>query len=198
MKRIAVALLALTVPAAAADIKDTSYREAGGARVQQLELVVKATPAQVWAALTTDEGFTGWASPMAHVTLANDGMIEASYSIKSKVGDAENIRNTIVAYLPNRLLVLHNAHVPKGAPFKQDVIDKIRTVIVIDDLGDGRVRITESGVGYGEGADFDSMYDHFRSGNMEEFASLAAYLGGKRADWGLDAKKMTDSVGQKP
>ncbi|MBS0471183.1 MAG: SRPBCC domain-containing protein [Proteobacteria bacterium] len=198
MKHILIALLALTVPAAAADLRDTSFREANGSRVQQLELTVKATPAQIWAAFTTDEGFTGWGAAVAHVTLANDGMIEASYSPDAKIGDPDDIRNRIVAYVPDRLLVLHNAHVPSKGPFKQAVIDKIRTVIVIDDLGDGRCRITESGVGYGEGADFDSMYEHFRAGNAEVFAALADYLGGKRANWAVDAKTMTDSVGQKP
>jgi uncharacterized protein YndB with AHSA1/START domain len=197
MKRILIALLALTVPAVAADIKDTSYRDAKGGRVQQIEFIVKATPAQVWAALTTDEGFTGWGAAVAHVTLANDGMIEASYSPDAKIGDPDDIRNSIVAYVPNRMLVLHNVHVPSKGPFKQAVIDKIRTVILIDDLGDGRCRITESGVGYGQGADFDSMYEHFRAGNAEVFAALADYLAGKRVDWSVGAKKATDSVGQK-
>lgn len=197
MRYIALALLVAAAPAWAAPVKDTSYREPGGGRVQQLQVVVNASPEKVWAALTTDAGFTGWATPVAHVTLGNDGMIEASYSLSAKIGDPDNIKNQIVAYLPNRLLVLHNVHVPKGAPFKAEAIDKIRTVILLDDLGHGRTRITESGVGYGEGADFDDMYAHFRSGNAEEFATLARYLTSGPVDWKAKAAKMTASVGGK-
>jgi len=199
MRYLALSLLVIAAPAFAAEpvVKDTSYRGADGARVQQLEVVVNAPPAKVWAALTTDAGFSGWATPFAHITLANDGMIEASYSLRAKLGDPDNIRNQIVAYLPNRVLVLHNVHVPNGAPFKAEAIDKIRTVILLDDLGDGRTRVTESGVGYGEGKDFDEMYEHFRSGNAEEFASLAHYFTSGPVDWKAMAAKMTASVGSK-
>ena len=199
MRYLALSLLVIAAPAFAAEpaVKDTSYRQADGSRVQQLEVVVNAPPQKVWAALTTDAGFMGWATPFAHITLANDGMIEASYSLSAKVGDPDNIRNQIVAYLPGRMLTIRNVHVPKGAPFKAEAIDKIRTVILLDDLGDGRTRVTESGVGYGEGKDFDEMYEHFRSGNAEEFASLAHYFTSGPVDWKAMAAKMTASVGSK-
>ena len=199
MKYVALSVLLAVAPAAAAApvVKDTSFRAADGSRVQQLEIVIDAPPQKVWAALTTDAGFTGWAAPVAHVTLANDGMIEASYSLSAKIGDPDNIRNQIVAYVPNRMLTFHNVHVPNGAPFKPAVIGKIRTVILLDDLGDGRTRVTESGVGYGEGTDFDDMFEHFRSGNAEEFAALARYLTSGPVDWKAMAAQMTASVGDK-
>ncbi len=203
MRYLALSLFVLATPALAAAlaatpaVKDTSYRAADGTRVQQLEVVVNAPPQKVWAALTTDAGFMGWAAPVAHVTLANDGMIEASYRLSAKLGDPDNIKNRIVAYVPNRMLTLHNEHVPKGAPFKPEVIGKIRTVILLDDLGDGRTRVTESGVGYGEGADFDDMYAHFRDGNGEEFTALARYLEAGPTDWKAMAARMTASVGAK-
>jgi len=99
-----------------------------------------------------------------------------------------------VAYVPEHLLILHNVHVPKGAPFKPDVIDKIRTVIELEDLGNGRTRVIESGVGYGEGADFDSMYAHFRDGNAEEFATLAQIFVSGPIDWKAEAEKMQAAV----
>ncbi len=63
-----------------------------------------------------------------HITPGHDGMLEASYLPTSKIGDPENIRNRIAVYFPEHLLVIHNEHAPKGGPFKQEVIDKIRTV----------------------------------------------------------------------
>jgi uncharacterized protein YndB with AHSA1/START domain len=168
---------------AGAQIKDMSHRDAEGRRVQQLEAVVNAPVARVWEAFTTDAGFESWATPMAHVTPGNGGLIEASYLPTSKIGDPENIRNRMVVYWPNHLLVLHNEHAPKNGPFKQEFIDKIRTVVEFQDLGDGRTRVIESGIGYGEGPDFDSMYAHFRDGNAEEFSLLAKRFVSGPVNW---------------
>ena len=77
---------ALAAPAPVA-VQDTSFREADGHRVQQLSVIVGAPLAEVWKAFTTDEGFTRWAVPVAHVTLRNDGMMESSYKLSSKIGD---------------------------------------------------------------------------------------------------------------
>ncbi len=200
MRYLALSLLLLAAPAVAAEpptVKDTSYREPGGARVQQSEIVVPVPPAKVWDAFMTDAGFMGWAAPVAHVTPGNDGMVEATYRLSGTIGDPDNIRNRIVAYLPGRMLTLRNEHVPKGAPFKPEFIEKIRTVILLDDLGDGGTRVTIAGVGYGEGAGFDEMYTHFSAGNAEELASLAAYLTKGPVDWKAMAAAMTTAVGQK-
>ncbi|MGD0190522.1 MAG: SRPBCC domain-containing protein [Rhizomicrobium sp.] len=197
MKILFLAAVVAATPAFAAPdihVVDTSFRDEAGQRVQQLHVDVDAPVAKVWAALTTDAGFTSWAAPVAHVTLGNDGMIEASYRLSSKIGDPDNIRNQIVAYVPDRLLIIHNVHAPKNGPFKPEVIDKIRTVIELQDLGNGRTRVTESGVGYGEGADFDSMYEHFRSGNAEEFAALAQSFVTGPVDWKAEAAQMNAAV----
>jgi uncharacterized protein YndB with AHSA1/START domain len=184
MNKAILALSAsLLVAPAAAQVTDTSYRDSEGHRVQQLEVIVQAPVEKVWQAFTTDAGFESWAAPMAHVTPGNGGMIEASYLPTARVGDADNIRNRIVAYWPNRLLILHNEHAPLKGPFKPEVIARIRTVIAFQDLGGGRTKVVESGIGYGEGRDFDSMYAHFRSGNAEEFALLAKSFVSGPVDW---------------
>jgi uncharacterized protein YndB with AHSA1/START domain len=191
---IAFALVSAQAWADTTAVKDTSFRDSDGRRVQQVGIDIDAPVAKVWAAFVTDAGFQSWAAPVAHVTLGNDGMIEASYRMTSKIGDPDNIRNRIVAYLPERLLVLHNEHVPRRGPFKQEVIDKIRTVIQFEDLGNGRTRVIESGVGYGESPDFDSMYTHFRDGNAEELEALAQSFKTGPIDWKAEDAKMQASV----
>ena len=83
---------------------------------------------------------------------------------------------------------------PKGAPFDPALISTLCTVMQFEDLGDGRTRVTESGVGYGEGPGYDLMYGHFRDGNAEEFSSLAqSFLTGP-VDWKAEAAKMVASM----
>ncbi|MEI9929852.1 MAG: hypothetical protein WDM89_04625 [Rhizomicrobium sp.] len=97
--------------------------------MQQLETVIDAPVAKVWAGVHDGRGpVKPWGAPVVHITPGHDGMLEASYLPTSKIGDPENIRNRIAVYFPEHLLVIHNEHAPKGGPFKQEVIDKIRTV----------------------------------------------------------------------
>jgi uncharacterized protein YndB with AHSA1/START domain len=194
MKTSLLALSLLCAAPAAAQIKDTSYRDPEGHRVQQLEMTVNAPVAKVWDAFTTDSGFESWASPVAHVTPGNGGVIEASYLPTSKIGDPDNIRNRIVVYWPDRLLVLQNEHAPRKGPFKPEFIDRIRTIVEFQDLGDGRTRVVESGVGYGEGPDFDSMYEHFRTGNAQEFALLAKSFVSGPVNWKAELAATKASV----
>jgi uncharacterized protein YndB with AHSA1/START domain len=192
-----LAIVGWSTPLFAADavkMEDTSYRDADGHRVQQLTVVIDAPVKKVWDAFTTDAGFESWAVPVAHITLGNDGMMESSYRLTAKIGDPDNIKNRIVAYLPEKLLVIRNEHVPKGAPFDPVLIASIRTIMQFEDLGDGRTRVTESGVGYGEGAGYDTMYAHFRAGNAEEFTALAQSFVTGPVDWKAEAAKMVASV----
>jgi len=199
---IACLAMCIATPAWAAEVDavaatDTSFRDADGHRVQQVSVIVGAPVKDVWAAFTTDAGFVRWAVPVAHVTLGNDGMMESSYRLSGTIGDPDNIRNRIVAYLPERLIVMQNEHVPKGAPFDPDLIRTIRTVIEFEDLGGGRTKVTESGVGYGEGAGYDSLYAFFRGGNAEELASLAQSFRTGPVDWKAEAAKM-EAAARKP
>jgi uncharacterized protein YndB with AHSA1/START domain len=203
MKHLAVAVLlaGMATNAFAAvpiEVKDTSFRGADGHRIQQISVVVDAPPTEVWKAFTTDEGFTRWAVPVAHITLGNDGMMESSYKLSSKIGDPDNIKNLIVAYLPEKLLVIRNIHVPKGAPFDPVLIGTLRTVISFEPMDGGKTRVTEAQIGYGDGPGYASMYQHFRDGNAEELQSLAQSFVTGPVDWKAEAAAMEAAVRTPP
>ncbi|MGH6870267.1 MAG: SRPBCC family protein [Rhizomicrobium sp.] len=191
---LGLALLASQAHASPA-IKDTSHTDPYGHRVQQLTVVVKAPVAKVWDAFMTDAGFTSWAAPVAHVALdGGGGMVDATYSLSGKVGDPDNIRNEIVAYLPLKMVAYRNAHVPKGAPFDPVLIRTIRTIVQFEDAGHGRTRVTECQVGYGDGPGYDSLFTHFRNGNAEELATLANVFEKGPVDWKAQAAAAEASV----
>ena len=183
--------------AAGYTIKDTSFRDPTSGRVQQLTLEVDAPADAAWAALSTDAGLKGWVAPVVHVDLMNGGMLEAAYSASSRIGDRENIRNQIIAYVPGRMMAYHNVHVPKGAPADFALLAALSTVIEIEPIDSGHSRIVESGVGYGEGPGFDALYAHFTAGNRFEFEALAQSLTGHPVDWAAEAASAKASVGDK-
>jgi uncharacterized protein YndB with AHSA1/START domain len=197
---LGIATLALGVAqvAQADPVKDTSFKDASGHSVQQLETTIAVPVAKVWWALTTSEGFQTWGAPVAQVTLGNEGMIEASYSMSAKIGDADNIRNRIVAYVPEHLLVLHNEHAPKKVSFSAEAFSKVRTIIELQNLGGSKTRVIETSVGYDDSEESQNVYKKFRSGNAEEFALLARSLTSGPVDWRAEIGAAQASIKKAP
>jgi uncharacterized protein YndB with AHSA1/START domain len=193
------ALFLSAAPAAASDpVRDLSYRDATGHRVMKLSAVVRASLDDAWAAFTTDAGYQRWAAPVAHITLGNDGMMETSYDPAARIGVSDTIRNRIVAYEPERLLVIQNVHVPKGAPFDPVLTASIRTIITFAAVDKLHTRVTVSQVGYGDGAGYETMYGHFRAGNAFELRQLAQSFVTGPVDWSKTAMAANASVGAAP
>ena len=189
---LASALLATTAhaaePAKAPDWRDfravtnSSFVEADGDRVLQLSIVVTASPAQVWDAFTTAEGYRAWVAPVSAVDLRIGGDIEASYDPTAKIGGPDNIRNRIVAYVPQRLLSFRNVQAPKALPHRE-LFGDIVTTLEIEDLGAGRSRVSLTSVGYAPGEGFDVLYRHFEWGNAYSLNELKKRFETGPIDW---------------
>lgn len=169
------------------DVTNSSFVEADGDRVLQLSIVVKATPAEVWRAFTTGEGYREWATPMASLDLAVDGVIETSYDAKAKVGDPYNIKNRIVAYVPERMLAIRNVQAPAAFPHR-DLFSRVSTTITLEDLGQGRTRVQITAVGYGKEPGFDVLYRHFEWGNAYSLNELKTRFEVGPVDWAARAE----------
>lgn len=167
------AIIASGAAAAPTAIRDVSYKDSDGHRVLSESVTVPGSPQQVWGAFATDEGFMRWAVPVAHITPGNGGMMESALTPTGKIGDADNVRNRIVVYLPRQLIVLANEHVPSGGPIDPETFKALRTLIAFKGLGPEETQVTESVVGFGESNAFDDMYAHLRGGNAEYLEALA-------------------------
>ena len=165
---ILAAALALASPALAQglppSVAETSFSEPGGARVLQLSTDVAAPAAGVWKALTTPDGWRRMGVGSAAVDFRVGGMIETNYRPNVPVGDRANIKNEIVAYVPERLLVIRNVQAPPGFANAEE-FSKTVTVIELEPLGERRTRVRLSGVGFLPGAAYDHLYGKFRGGN---------------------------------
>lgn len=164
------------------DVTNSSFVEADGDRVLQLSIVVTASPAQVWDAFTTADGYRAWVAPVAAVDLRIGGDIEASYDPAAKIGGPDNIRNRIVAYVPQRLLSFRNVQAPKALPHRE-LFGDIVTTLEIEDLGAGRSRVSLTSVGYAAGEGFDVLYRHFEWGNAYSLNELNKRFETGPIDW---------------
>ena len=183
MRTLAVlAALALAGPAAAqskadlAAVRDTSTVDQTGARLLCDVVTIKAPPAVVWKALTDQATYRAWAAPASFIDFRVGGAVEVAFDPKGKAGDPANLKQEIVAYAPERLIVFRNVQNPGpgGATYR-----KLAIVMELSPV-DGGTEVSLSQVGYGTGPEFDALYGFFRTHNPEYLASLKAYAERRR------------------
>ena len=81
-------------------------------RVLCHEVAIEAPAAEVWALLTTSEGLRSWLAPVAAIELRVGGMWESSYNRDAQIGDPGNIRNRVIAFVPEQMLIVQVAQAP--------------------------------------------------------------------------------------
>lgn len=164
----AVLAAAMALPAIAQTtdpgVADTSFSEASGHRVLQFSALIPAPPREVWSAVTTAEGWRRLGVRSAVVDFRVGGMIETNYKPDVPVGDRSNIKNQIVAYVPERVLVIRNVQAPPGFPHAAEFAETA-TVFELDAAGPSATRLTLTGVGFRSGPAFDALHTMFAVGN---------------------------------
>ncbi len=162
---------ACAVPAKAGDFEQIVGKAADGTRYYQDSLVIKAPVARLWAAFTDTAQYRAWGAKVSAIDFRIGGMIEASYDPAGHLGDPQNIKNQIIAYIPGRLLVFRNIQAPDQLPGKRAYGDTVKT-LELTALSPDTTRVTVSGMGFGQSADFDALYAFFSKGDGEMLTVL--------------------------
>ncbi len=173
-----IAFVFLTATATlAAGATDTSFTQTDGSRVLQQYVDVAAPASCLWDALTDPKALKAMGVPMAKIDLRNGGLIEEGFTPTTKPGGNDTIRHRVIAYLPQKLLVLQNLATPPGPPHVE-LYRNVVQVITLDPLGRAgmnRVRMTISHTGYGTGKDWDQLQAFFRNINGNYLAGVQKY-----------------------
>jgi uncharacterized protein YndB with AHSA1/START domain len=90
--------------------------EADGTHTLVHEVVVDAPAREVWAAISTADGWKSWAVPVARVPAGRPDILETSYDPAAKPGDAGAIHQQFLAKVPERLLVFRTVKAPDRFP----------------------------------------------------------------------------------
>ncbi|KQV54843.1 MULTISPECIES: SRPBCC domain-containing protein [unclassified Caulobacter] len=152
-------------------VANTSYVDAAGQKALQLSMDIPASPHAVFDAFATSDGFKSWAVAVAQVDLRTGGSIESSYDPKAKIGDANNIKNQIVTFIPDHLLVIRNIQAPEGFAGKGE-FQKTVTVIEFTPIDGGQTRVRLTNTGYGDSLEARTVFGHFEWGNAYTLAEL--------------------------
>ena len=196
MKRLPYAVifgvlsLALACHALTADfpnVQDASYTEANGSRVLKLSIQIDAPADKIWRLFVNAEGWTSWAVPVAWVDFGIGGMVETSYSDNAVRGQPGNIKNSIVAYVPEQLLVLRNVQAPPNFQHAED-FGKTVTVINLRRISKTRTQVELDGVGFLNAPSFDALLKQFRYGDSWTLEHLKRAAEHGPIDWAEEAR----------
>lgn len=186
-RSLAVSLLigggAWAEPAA---VVDCSLPDPADERMLCHETVVVAPAAEVWRLMATSEGFSSWAAPVAAIDLRPGGMIETSYDVNARIGDAGNIRNRITGVEPEIRLTMQIAAAPPGFPHA-DEARELATRIELEPLSAIETRVRVSMSGYRSGEAFDALYAFFARGNSWTLEKLRERVADGPTDWRAQA-----------
>ena len=169
----------------AGDVKNTSYRLPSGERVLRHEASVAATPARVWEAFSTGEGLRSFVAPVADIDLRVGGIWEASYDPARKIGQPGNIKNEVLAFLPERLLAIRIAEAPPGFPFA-DIARSVHTVILLREDAPGTTKVEVSMLPFKDGKEWDDFYRFFDNGNAVVLRNLQRRFQSGPIDWNAE------------
>jgi hypothetical protein len=149
----------------------TKARAADGTHLLSHEVVVDAPPGEVWAAISTVEGWKSWAVPVAWSPAPD--MIETSYTPTAQPGDASTIRQQILLRLPERLMVFRTVKAPAGFP-DFDTYAKVVSAFELEPAGEGRTRVRLTGTGYDDSEAGKRLLGFFERGNAVSLEALRA------------------------
>jgi uncharacterized protein YndB with AHSA1/START domain len=176
---IGIAVLAVVTQGSASAKVDQAHGTASdGTRYYSNSVVIAAPVAKLFAAFTNTAEYRKWGSPVSAVDFKLGGVIEASYDPKGHLGDPDNIKNMLVAYVPDRLLVFRNVQAPAQLPGRAEYGKTVK-VIEFASLGAGSTRVTVSGVGFGTGPTFDQLFSFFAPGDAHMLETLSAFYSAK-------------------
>lgn len=188
LSKFAAFLLAAAAPAAAlAPVTEQVRSEADGTISLSHAVIVPAPPEQVWAAISTVDGWKSWAVPVAWTTADHPGVIETSYNPAARPGDAMNIKNEFVARVPGKKLVFQTIKAPAGFPHF-DALRRVTQTFELAPEGAG-TRVSLTGTGYGGDASGQAVLAFFKGGNRVSLEMLRDRFASGPIDWAEKLKK---------
>jgi uncharacterized protein YndB with AHSA1/START domain len=164
------------------NVRDDSYVEPNGSRVLKLSITIDAPARKIWQLLTSSEGWQSWAVPVAWVDFGIGGMIETSYTATAVRGQAGNIKNLIVAYVPDQLLVLRNVQAPPNFEHAEEFGNTV-TAINLRSISKNRSQVELDGVGFLATPAFDTLLKQFKFGDSWTLEHLKRAAEHGPIDW---------------
>jgi Activator of Hsp90 ATPase homolog 1-like protein len=158
----------------AQDVTNTLFVTPTGEKVLRIVSTIPVDKHEAWKWFTTAEGLKKWIAPVAAINFRVGGHILTNYDRTKTVRDRGTIRLPIINYLNEEMITLKVKLNDKFPAKAQREDGNLQEIIQLEDLGNGRTRITSSMIGWGVGPEWDKTYAFFVSGNTWTYQQLVA------------------------
>ena len=185
---LAFALATSVAAAAFAEPSSRTVVEADGSRTLVHEVAVDAPAAEVWRAISTAEGWTGWAVPLARIADGDPDLLETSYDPAAAPGGPATIRQRLIARIPGRMLAFRTVKAPQGFP-DFDTFARVLSVFELVPQGERRTLVRLTGVGYADTEAGRRLLGFFDRGNSASLDMLRSRFADGPIDWPEKLKK---------
>ena len=156
--------VAAEIAPVAAPPVDTAIRtEADGTVTMTHSATVAAPVAEVWAAVSTPEGWKRWAAPLARWAEGESDVIETSYNPDELAGGPGAIWQKLIARIPGRVLVFRTVKVPDDFPNGEEYERVTCFFELAPDAAGTRITLTSTGYPDSEGG--RALVTFFAKGN---------------------------------
>lgn len=179
------AMLILLCPAptvAQSSVSVAKQIEADGTHTLVHEVIVDAPAPQVWAAISTAEGWKTWAVPVAWVPPGRPDILETSYNPAATPGDPGTIQQRFVARIPGRLLAFRTVKAPAKFPH-WDAYQLVSSVFELTPISPAKTKVRLTGVGYPDTPAGKQLVSFFERGNSASLEWLRVRFVEGPADW---------------
>ena len=182
------AAIALGLAASAAEpVKVSISEESPSTRASAHEVVVPASSAQVWQAISTLEGWRTWAAPVTWADPSDPTIIESSYDATAKPGNGRTITQRVILSVPPRLIAWRTIKAPDD--FRNfDALSQVTWVFELMPEGSDRTRVRLTGSGYPKTAAGDEVLKFFDRGNVISLEFLRQRFAEGPIDWASQSK----------
>lgn len=167
----------------AQEVTNASFETSEGKRILRLEITVNCSLDRAWELFATAEGMRTWMAPVVEIGFRNGGRWEASYDKTKKIGEPGNIVNEVVCVIRKEMYVLRVREVPDNFPFDPEKTYQGRSVLQFEEVGEDRVKVTLTGTGYGEGEEWDRIYNFGVRANGYTLEKLYERVENGPVDW---------------
>lgn len=161
-------------------VVEGSFNAPDGSYTLEQSVVIEAPAEVLFNAYTDPKEFVRWNAPHAWSDLRVGGSLEASYAKEAHQGDPTNIKQRIVTFLPNRLIVFQNVQSPPGFPHPEEFR---RTYIVLRyvPVQANRTRVSVAITGFGDTPADKELEGFFRGGDGQLLEAMKKTYDGARA-----------------
>ncbi len=153
-------------------VVDQSFTAQTGEPLIQISTIITADLETAWQLFSTQSGIESWMVSQATIDFKRGGNLWTNANPDAKMGDEGTVKSIIVSYLPYEMICFETI-LPESIPKRlRKQNDRLQEIIRFRYLGNERTEIISTSIGYGNGKEWQALYDAFRIGNLQTYQKL--------------------------